>query len=247
MDSYEPSQTASRPAPLESADWLNALTPLGAPALRCQPNGVHYAFQECVLPLTNPRHFDGPPSLGEPTDWLHRVLATVRRGGKPLKPAVIDRLAMMLAPGPRRHDGLPAYWPAPPNVGQTQAWAAFRQRDGSLGRAILAAVSVDLQGLPLEHVSAALLGLHDHEEPAKGGPVTRDPRRARAFRSEGRWLVGAVGVWPWTHALRGQLPFDWRTRDDFLEPLQGWHERAVSERERECARARAAFEVPLYD
>jgi hypothetical protein len=232
--------------------WVAALAPPGAAALRCHPYGVRFSFDECVMPLTTPMPVDHPGSRRATvmdgrvpaTDWLYRVLARVTRDGRPLKPAVIERLVVMLAPGPRRRDGLPAHWPAP-NIGQTQAWAGMRQRDGSLGRAVLTAVAVDLQGHSVTHVSAALLRLHDHEKQPwrKPGRPSQDgyPRGAHRYLANGRSLLAIIGAWPWTHAPAGRLPAGWRYRNDFVEPLRLWHEAAVAELEHECQRTRATL------
>ena len=184
-----------------------------------------------VLPLIAPPGADGE------TDWLWRALLTIRRDGKPLKPDVIERLATLLAPGPRRGDGLPAYWPAPPNVGQTQAWAALRQRDESPGRAILTAVAGDLQGHSLNHISGALLQLHDHE--TRDEDVVRQdgvPVGAGRYRKIGRALLAVLGAWPWAHAPEGRLPAGWHSSADHLNPQWVWHAAAVAEFQAEAAR-----------
>jgi hypothetical protein len=194
------------------------------------------------MPLTNPMRLDSP-GLSAETDWLHRALSAVARDGKPLKRSVIEHLVAMLAPGPRRPDGLRAYWPAEPNVDQTQAWAALKQRDGSLGRAILAAVATDLQGHSLNHVSGALLQRHDHEIPVAGLPLRQDgdARAPRAKRETGRALLAVLGAWPWTHAPDGRLSARWHSSADYLDPLRQWHDAALAELERECELARSAW------
>ena len=197
------------------------------------------------MPLTNPRRFDDPPSVGEPGDWLRRALLAVTLKGKALKPNAVEMLAVMLAPGPRRSDGLPAYWPADPNVEQTQAWAAMKQREGSAGRKILAAVAADLQGHQLAHISGALLRLRDHEiqVPGDGGVARQDgdPRAARMYRQDGRELLAALGAWPWTHAHDGRLPAGWHTNAVYLDPLWEWHDTSLAEIEDECRLARSAW------
>jgi hypothetical protein len=234
-------------SPRERASWVAAITPRGAAALRCHPYGVWDAVEECVIPLTNPRRFDHPPSIDEPADWLRRVLLTVILNGKALKSSVVEYLVAMLAPGPRRFDGLPAYWLADANVNQTQAWAALSQRDGSAGRKVLTAVAADLQGHPLNHISAALLRLHDQEiqVPGEGGTTRQDgdPRAARRYRQGGRELLASLGAWPWTYAPKGRLPAGWHTSADYLDPLWAWHDAAVAELERECELARQAWEA----
>lgn len=244
-DTYKPPAVLN--SPRERASWVGAITPRGAAALRCHPYGIWDAIEECVMPLTNPRRFDRPPSIDEPADWLRRVLLTVTLNGKALKPDVVKYLAAMLAPGPRRFDGLPAYWPADANVNQTQTWAALSQRDGSAGRKILTAVAADLQGHTLNHISAALLRLHDHEiqVPGTAGAVRQDgdPRGARKYLTTGRALLASLGAWPWTHAPKGRLPAKWHSSADYLDPLWSWHDAAIAEVERECHLARRAWEA----
>lgn len=139
---------------------------------------------------------------------------------------------------------MPAYWPED-DIGETQAWAAMSQKDGSAGRMILAAVAADLQGYPLNHISGALLRLHDHEIQLRGPQRTPlqdgDPRAARRYRQGGRELLAGLGAWPWTHAPHGRLPTGWHRNKAFLDPLWAWHVAAVSELERECALARGAW------
>jgi hypothetical protein len=231
--------------PGERASWVAAVAPRGARALRCHPYGVWEAIEEYVLPLTDPPRFDHPPSHGEPTDWLARVLTHMRNGRAPFKPSVIDNLVAMLAPGPRHDDGLPAYWPAEPNVKQTHLWMAESKRDGAAGRRVLTAVAFDLHGHDLAHISSAMLRLHDQEVVPPGqGAVDReggDPRNARRYLSAGRGLLAGLGVWPWTHAPRGRLPIRWYEADAFVEPLWRWHRGALDEIEGECRLARSAW------
>lgn len=236
--------------PSERASWVAAITPRGAAALRCHPYGVWDAIEECVMPLTNASRFDQPPSDDEPGDWLRRVLTGITLNDKALKPDAVENLALMLAPGPRRSDGLPAYWPAEKNVHQTHAWAAMKQRSGSAGRQILTAVAADLKGQPLSHISAALLRLHDHEIPTHGGGRTRqdgDPRGARRYQTAGRALLASLGAWPWTHAPKGRLPAGWHSSSDYLDPLWAWHDAALTDVERECELARRAWAASEHE
>lgn len=215
------------------ADWLELCTPIGAPALRCHPYGVSYAFVEHVMPLTRPRESPNTWASDEPHDWLERVLSHFSYRGAPLlegEPERVRRLAELLAPGPRRLvGGLPGYWPTLPDADRSHWWAASRQREGSLGRAVLAASSCDLAGYSLAKVSGDLLGLSDHVGHTQGGTIELDPRGARGYRSTGRRLLSFVGAWPWAHAEDGLLPAEWWRRGEFEAPLRAWHTAAVTE------------------
>lgn len=182
-DTYATISLPSSP-PNGTADWITAIVPVGAAALRCWPVGGRWDFSDRPLPLTNPDrslYFGRRTARSSHPDALHRPLAALCRGEKALLNLdEVDRLATLLAPGPRRRDGLPAYWPAAVNEGQTLSWAMGKQRGGGLAaRAILATVAVDLQGRDLADVSGSLLRLHDHERYTKDCAYVVDPRGAR--------------------------------------------------------------------
>jgi len=111
--------------------WKPEETPDGWESARLDhPNfGARRYGQECVLPLTVPRQFDGDR-------WIDAALASAAYKGRPLAPDTCALLAGSLAPGPDRPDGLPAYTPGGPTAGQAEAVAArgsVRARRGGTG------------------------------------------------------------------------------------------------------------------
>lgn len=190
------------------ADWLRTATPLGAPALQCHLPGSGYRG-EVVLPLAArdlPGTFqreeveqrpDGSEVWSAPIndvslgrDWIASRLAQILppSRGRETDAYVLARadLAGILGPGPRRPNGLPAYWPSEPglNDGLIRALGPTVRgsrrlklraspiglvrvlRDGSgdghrlhsPARKILAAVAIDLAGCDIHTVSSGLLG-----------------------------------------------------------------------------------------
>lgn len=179
-----------------------------------------------ALPITTPR----TPC----PDWLRWELENRFDFNRvPLKSADIDQLIEVLAPGPARPDGLPAYLP--------HAWRFHRYetqtgRRGTWVRRVAAAVAYDLGGYEMVEVSAKVLGLHDHELPGSGVP-----KKAREFRRFGRRLLALLGCWPWAHVDSGKLPRNWRTDAPVLAAFAAWHTRVCGEREAELAHCRWAF------
>jgi len=208
--------------------FLGVITPSGAAALHLALWGVRLGLEHFPLPLTMPK--DPRP------DWLRGELRAITVKGVPLKDRDIEQLVGMLAAGPARTDGLPAY--APHIWGSSGALSAKGRRGGWVRR-IAAAVAADLGNYDLAEVSAKVLNLSDHRDP-NGGPP-RDPRKAREYRNLGRGLLSVVGVWPWAHAPGGMLPLTWRSEAVYLDPLRLWLQRALGEREQELARCRVAW------
>jgi hypothetical protein len=104
------------------ANWLSAITPLGAPALAIRPEGP-FVFGPCPLPLTAPREPDRPGL------WLEGMLEALlisRDESKParaIETAAQERIATILG-GPRRPDGRPGWHPGEAqHRGKTLAWA----------------------------------------------------------------------------------------------------------------------------
>jgi hypothetical protein len=210
----------------ELGSYLSLVTPAGAPALHFALWGVRLGVEPYPLLLTKP----SSPCPG----WLRWELThrfTLR--GVPLKYRDVNLLVELLAPGPSRPGGLPAYRP--------HAWRVEHQqtptgRRCTMARYVAAAVASDLGDYDLIDISAKVLGLHDHELPGDG-----KPNKAREFRRIGRQFLALLGCWPWTHAESGKLLKGWRTNTTFLEPLRAWWEHAYGEREQELARCQWAF------
>jgi len=161
-------------------------------------------------------------------------------GPAPTHRSMPKELRPMLAPGwPPRRDGLPAWRPH----GRSNRWTAVPGRRGAdtPRRQVAAAIAADLGCVDLVEISAAMLGLRDHELVGRDELRTDgDPRRAREFRRRGRQLLAELDAWPWAHAPAGGLPAYWRSDQMFLEPLWSWHARACAELDRELARCRSA-------
>ena len=212
----------------ELGTFLSAITPSGAAALHLALGGLRYDAELYPLPITK-------PSAPCP-EWLRIELEAVRFKDVPLRREVIRQLVEMLAPGPSRPDGLPAYVS---HVWRLNGHRTKTGRRGGIARRVAAAVACDLGDHDLIEVSAKVLGLRDHELPNAAMPGRwphGEPNKARKYRRFGRQLLALLGVWPWTHAELGKLPKTWRTDAAFLEPLYAWHERACGEREQELAR-----------
>ena len=212
----------------ELGTFLGLITPSGAPALHLGLWGVRFSLEHFPLPLTF-------PATPRP-DWLRSELDIITFNGVPLKENDVRRLVALLAPGPPRPDGLPAYIP--------HIWGAAGPqtptgRRNAMVRRVAAAVACDLGAYDLVEVSAKVLNLADHRKANQETPG--DPKKAREFRNLGRGLLARLGVWPWTHAPDGQLSKTWRTDAIFLNPLALWFERAIGEREQELARCRWAW------
>lgn len=241
-DSYAPFE---RPiGPPTALMWVRESTPRGAAALQVMvpPSCMGGPYP---LPLTAPLRVDEP-------DWLVMALAGDREAARTalvredrdwmlaaLESAGVDverrgSLARVLASNVRRADGLPAWWPPGNRIdGRALSWPTERQKLGSVGRGVWAAVLADFAAQPLVSVSSAL-GLKDHlQEMPDGPPVVGDARKARDFRRRGRQLLSALGAWPWAHAEGGRLPTGWGQSAEFLEPLWTWHAAARGELEAE--------------
>jgi hypothetical protein len=211
----------------ELGSFLGAITPSGAAALHLALRGLRPEAELYPLPITK-------PSAPCP-EWLRIELEAVRFKGVPLGREVIDQLVEMLAPGPSRADGLPAYMP---HGWRLNGDGTKPGRGGRMGRRVAAAVACDLGDYDLIEVSAKVLGLRDHELANAGVPGDRpcgEPKKARRHRRFGRQLLALLGVWPWTHAKLGKLPKAWRTDAAFLKPLEVWYECACGECEQELA------------
>lgn len=212
----------------ELGTFLSAITPSGAAALHLALSGLRYDAELYPLPITK-------PSTPCP-EWLRIELEAVRFKGAPLPREVIRQLVEMLAPGPSRPDGLPAY--------MSHVWHLHRHgpkagRRGGMAHRVAAAVACDLGDHDLIDIGSKVLGLRDHELPKvsmPGTPSRGEAKKARQYRRVGRQLLALLGVWPWTHAKLGKLPKTWRTDAVFLEPLEAWHECACREREQELVR-----------
>ncbi len=240
-DGYARLRAAIGPLPQRAVGyWLGDVTPLGAPAGR-----VGDVLGDVLpLPLTG---FPAMPLQYEPgydpawdsfsiwdhpredrlaariadvfADWTDAERATLRRFlaestcGDDELPVFARRRRPV-----RRHHELeqrPGY-PSPTNV------VAGRQRGiGYVGRAIIAAVSVDLAPLDIREVSARL-GYSDHIGYGSAGEHTKQPRKARQAVSDGRRVLGTLGFWPWCHADDGRLGRAWLEQLRFLEPLADW-------------------------
>jgi hypothetical protein len=140
------------------------------------------------------------------------------------------RLAMtrMLAPDPLRNDGLPAAWRGQrrgDHIGAMLSLEAFR-RLGRPAQALRAAVERDVVKREAGAVSAGL-GLTDHERHSRDGVYGHDARRLRAYVTEGRALLNALGAWPWCHAPAGRLPRGWHAQEAFQASLTAWFWQAM--------------------
>lgn len=158
------------------------------------------------------------------------------------QPRVRLALMRMLAPEPIRRDGLPAAWHGRRRGSHVGAMLSLEgaPRLGRPGQAIRVAVEWDLLAHSSEVLSEAL-GLHEHEQFQRGGSFAVDPRRLRAYRSEGRHLLHALGAWPWTHAGPGRLAKRWWERDEFLVPLEAWHREHIADARADADFREAAF------
>jgi len=223
-----PSQEGLALPPGELSSFLSAVTPSGAAALHMVLWGLCENAELYPLPITKP----SAPCR----EWLRTELEAVRFKHTPLRRQVIRELVELLAPGPSRPDGLPAYAP--------HAWRLHRHptkpdRRRAMARRVAAAVACDLGDHDLTDISAKVLGLAGKDLASQGMPARRShrkPKQARKYRRFGRELLALLGVWPWTHAESGKLPKTWRTDAAFLEPLQAWYERTCGECEQELAR-----------
>ncbi len=95
----------SRKCPAVVADFLDGrgdfarhlrhITPIGAPALRCWAD---WESEPCPLPLVQPLSAPRTGASDESSDWMIRVLESIKVGGRPLKE--IPKTAELLAPTP---------------------------------------------------------------------------------------------------------------------------------------------------
>ena len=243
-----------------SADRLRATTPRGARALRCWVPGAHK--EEVVLPLTQPDQRRPLPGGGS---WIAMRLGELLPGRSEESIEGRADLATMLAPGPSRSDGLPAYWPAEPNVGFALArilsvtlrgkrtlripqnfhgltiWTVLDNKTDS-GRG-QRGPRYDGRGL-LAAVAVDLLTVSREavsiELLGLGDtdllPQHDSARQLSRYLVRGRQLLSGLGVWPWVHSgASGRLPTVWASSRAFLEPLEGWQRLSAEEAADEAA------------
>lgn len=252
-DTSRPDSGVICPPPGDAlVDWLSRAIPLGAPAYWAPIVELPITRPPAAVPESDRDAADLErvidDNLGAAKQRKAQTVAgalqradvhigyPARTVGAALERAGVDdwraRTALMdmLAPSPLGPDGLPASWPHHP-PGTALHLAALDslwhvRNVGMPGRAIVAAVAIDLAGEDRGAISARL-GLETEVPTGKGAAtelVSHERHRSlERYLAVGRPLLAELGAWPWTHGDEGRLPRDWWALRSFLGPLARWH------------------------